>query len=347
VTLPEVGVTDRGGQRAAFACPPDERVLFAGLAAGLALPHECASGTCGTCRAKVVSGEWAALWPDAPGTKHLRGAADEILMCQSAARGPLELALRVALGAPPAIVPCWRDGVLRRIERLTADIATFAVDLPAPMPYEAGQFVLVEMPGIPGARAWSITSHHPARPVLDLLLRRAPAGAASALLFAPACDARRVRVFGPLGRAVFRPEEARPFVAIAGGSGIAGMLSILDRAAACGALAAHPKLFFGLRDPAAAYRLDALDRFAAQGLDATIAFSDAPAPAAMVAAHPGLRFATGLVHEVAVGALSATPRDPATLHFVAGPPPMVDATMRALVMGLRVKPTEIRYDRFG
>jgi toluene monooxygenase electron transfer component len=35
------------------------------------------------------------------------------------------------------------------------------------------------------------------------------------------------------------------------------------------------------------------------------------------------------------------------LHFVAGPPPMVDAAMRALVLGLKIPPTEIRYDRFG
>jgi hypothetical protein len=56
----------------------------------------------------------------------------------------------------------------------------------------------------------------------------------------------------------------------------------------------------------------------------TVAFSDAPADA-LATIYPGLRFAQGMVHAVAQEALAAAPRDPAMLHFVAGPPPMVDA----------------------
>ena len=32
-----------------------ENILFAGLKAGLDLPHECASGTCGTCQAQLLT----------------------------------------------------------------------------------------------------------------------------------------------------------------------------------------------------------------------------------------------------------------------------------------------------
>ena len=47
-------------------CTADETILFAGLRAGLALPYECASGGCGTCRARLVAGRAASRWPAAP-----------------------------------------------------------------------------------------------------------------------------------------------------------------------------------------------------------------------------------------------------------------------------------------
>ena len=37
-----------------FDAQPGERVLYAGLRAGIDLPYECATGTCGTCKAKLV-----------------------------------------------------------------------------------------------------------------------------------------------------------------------------------------------------------------------------------------------------------------------------------------------------
>ena len=36
---------------------PGQRLLEAALAAGLNLPHSCKSGHCGSCRARLVSGQ--------------------------------------------------------------------------------------------------------------------------------------------------------------------------------------------------------------------------------------------------------------------------------------------------
>ncbi len=43
----------------------------------------------------------------------------------------------------------------------------------------------------------------------------------------------------------------------------------------------------------------------------------------------------------------AVPADANPVFFVAGPPVMVNATMRMLVAECKVSPAEIRYDRFG
>ena len=45
----------------------DENILFAGLKAGLTLPHECASGTCGTCQGQLLTEDSLIdNWKDAP-----------------------------------------------------------------------------------------------------------------------------------------------------------------------------------------------------------------------------------------------------------------------------------------
>ena len=43
-------------QAYAFDCGPGEKILHAGLRSGIALPYECGSGTCGTCKAIVLEG---------------------------------------------------------------------------------------------------------------------------------------------------------------------------------------------------------------------------------------------------------------------------------------------------
>ena len=40
-----------------FEVQPDEVVLQAALRGGIALPHECKFGGCGTCRVKLIDGE--------------------------------------------------------------------------------------------------------------------------------------------------------------------------------------------------------------------------------------------------------------------------------------------------
>jgi len=39
-----------------FECGATDKLLYAGLTRGLTLPYECATGTCGTCRGRLVQG---------------------------------------------------------------------------------------------------------------------------------------------------------------------------------------------------------------------------------------------------------------------------------------------------
>ena len=76
-----------------FECEATERLLYAGLAQGLRLPYECATGTCGTCRGRVVQGSTLVEWDEAPGFARLKRAKGDVLMCQ--ARPTADCVLRV------------------------------------------------------------------------------------------------------------------------------------------------------------------------------------------------------------------------------------------------------------
>lgn len=347
-----VEVIDRKGEQAAFTVEPDQRVLHAGLMKGIGLPHECGTGTCGNCKATIVTGTVSNLWPQAPGAKVCRRSG-EVLLCQTAATSSLQVKLSSAFLAPYQPPCAIRRGRLTIKRMLTPDVGLFDVTLDEPIKYQPGQFVLLSLPGIEGPRAYSMISHEPDEARLSLLIRRGQDGKFTSHIFSGQCD-EDVEVFGPLGRATFTTGEQRPFIAIAGGSGIAGMLAIIRHALAGDHFAQHPShLFFGLRHPDASYLLDELSEFVETSsgqLQVTVAFSDVTSAEAMAARYPSLQFAFGLVHEIAgdhVRAAMKADGEQKPLFFVGGPPPMVDATMRTLITQCKISPTEIRYDRFG
>ena len=116
------------------------------------------------------------------------------------------------------------------------------------MSFQAGQFVVLEAAGIAGGRAYSMVNFENDVERLALVVKRKPGGRFGDWLFDNFSGEAEVEVFGPLGRAVFRPQEDRNFVCIAGGSGIAGMMSILECATQADYFRNHKgALFFGVR----------------------------------------------------------------------------------------------------
>ena len=82
-----------------FDCAASERILYAGLGQGLRLPYECATGTCGTCRGRVVQGSTLLEWDEAPGYAKLKREKGDVLMCQ--ARPTSDCILRVPANLSP------------------------------------------------------------------------------------------------------------------------------------------------------------------------------------------------------------------------------------------------------
>jgi toluene monooxygenase electron transfer component len=328
-----------------FEARPGEKVLHAGLRAGIDLPYECGTGTCGTCKAKLVGGRVRDGWPRAPGKKLIRNPAAEFLMCQCEAEEPLTLEVPSFVYAmePGACIPQSGTGTVCRARRLAQDVMGFSLELDAPRDFDAGQFVLLSAGGVNGARAYSMCNFERAARSLEFVVKRKPEGGFSQWLFETARDGARLELFGPLGKATFDPALEKNLLLIAGGSGIAGMMAILERAAAARYFERHRGwVFFGVRTMADAFFLEELSAYAPH-VEITVALSDEQIPE--TAAWPRLGFARGLVHEVAKRAMSGKYQN--VRAYVAGPPPAVDAAIRVLLLEAKLTTDNIRYDKFS
>jgi len=344
----KVVVTARNGTRD-FPCEPGEKILHAGLRSGVELPYECATGTCGTCKARLTSGRAESEWPEAPGRKYFKGEGD-LLTCQSVAHDDCALEVGPLKSREPnTSAPRVLGGVVRGLRPLTHDVTAFDVALDGRLDFAAGQFVLLTVPGISGARAYSMVNFDRGAERLSFVVKKKPGGAVSEWLFGGAMDGARLSVFGPLGHATFHPDVARHVLCVAGGSGIAGMMSILSRACREAHFAGWDgHVFFGVRTARDGFFLDELEafrrRFPAR-LAVTVALSDEDVPPALAAAYPAFAFARGFVHAVAGERMKGRYAD--VRAYVAGPPPMVDASLRLLLREARLSPTDIRYDKFS
>jgi toluene monooxygenase electron transfer component len=331
-----------------FEAQPGEKVLYAGLRAGIDLPYECATGTCGTCKAKLVSGRVSEAWAQAPGRRHVKPDAGEFLMCQCAAEGALTLEVSkfVYDMEPGACVPRGCAATLRGARSLTHDVMGFELELERPRDFDAGHFVLLAPEGLEGFRAYSMCNYARGGRRLDFVVKRKPGGGFSEWLFGADRNGERLQAFGPLGRATFEPSLGKNVLCIAGGSGIAGMMSILARAAADRYFERHKGwVFFGVRTMRDAFFLGELSAFAKGGLEITVALSEEDVPGKAAQDWPALRFERGLVHEVAKRRMAGSYQN--VRAYVAGPPPAVDAAIRVLLLEAKLTTDNIRYDKFS
>jgi CDP-4-dehydro-6-deoxyglucose reductase, E3 len=74
--------------------PPGENVLTAALAAGIPLPYSCRAGRCGSCKARLLSGQIDYPAGTPPGISAAEIATGDILLCQAHPRSDLSIEAR-------------------------------------------------------------------------------------------------------------------------------------------------------------------------------------------------------------------------------------------------------------
>ncbi|MDR3453363.1 MAG: 2Fe-2S iron-sulfur cluster-binding protein [Rhodoferax sp.] len=326
------------GSEVSYPAGEGDNLLRAGLRAGIGLPYECNAGGCGSCKFDLLSGEVEELWAQAPGLSAKDRARGRRLACQCRPLTDCEIKIRPAPAyltpTPPGLFEA--EFVGSRI--VTPDIREFRFRAPPPASFVPGQYALLELPGADQLRAYSMSNLPNAAGDWDFMVRKVPNGRVSTLLFDALRPGDRVRIDGPLGLAHWRDDTDRDVVCIAGGSGLAPIVSIANAAALQSSTRRPIWLFYGGRGPA---DLPSFDEclHAASRVRVQAAVSDPQ----LADAH-GWSGERGFVHELVARNLAGDLA--AHRYYLAGPPPMIETLVRMLMVEHRVPATQIHYDRF-
>jgi ferredoxin-NAD(P)+ reductase (naphthalene dioxygenase ferredoxin-specific) len=224
-----------------------ETILASLLEAGLPFPHNCQSGNCGSCKCELVEGDVLELPSSEYALSDEERSRNLVLACRTQVWGdcvirPLDADEEVV--HPSRVMRCR----VASTTDLTHDIKalTLVVEAGGPYNFSAGQHAKLKFgPGIP-ERSYSM-ANRPDEPELVFFVRQVPRGQASGYVFGQLHTGATVTVSGPLGNAYLREGHRGPLLAVAGGSGIAPIKSIVDTA-----LAVDPTreihLYLGVRD---------------------------------------------------------------------------------------------------
>ncbi len=215
-----------------FQAGEDETVLNAALRQGIPLRYGCRHGNCSSCKYLASIGE-IDLGNASPYALSEREREEGwALLCCSRALSELEIQVPEdpAQRLLPMIQPLDFSAILLANEPVSRDLRRLHLRLDHAIDFHPGQFLEVEAPSHPDAwRSYSIANAPGHGDEIELIIKRIPGGLFSGQLetFTPGAP---LRVRGPYGTSYLREGDA-PILLIAGGSGIAPMLSMLEAAA--------------------------------------------------------------------------------------------------------------------
>lgn len=319
-------------------CAENMPILSAALSHGYFLRYGCKHGGCGTCRVLVEDGD---IQDDGSSfaLAHAERSEGWALACSSR---PLSDCV-VDISAMSLTEEEFLAGdqvqtletVIEHITDLTPTIRGVTLRLVSPpvMRFTAGQFVNVEVPGTDSVRAFSMANAPSEETRIELIVRLFPGGQFSEYLTSGAGKGQTVRAFGPLGSLRVRLSY-RKIIMIAGGSGMAPILSMLSDLAQ--KKDRRPvTVFFGARTCDELYHLDRVQKLC----DLLAQAEFVPVVQDTKRAWDGER---GLVTDAVARRMSSLRGYDA---YLCGPPPMVESA-RELVLRLGVREANVYFDAF-
>ncbi len=245
-----IELTTRDGNQLRFDCADDQNLLEAAVNAHIVLPAQCGQGNCGTCYAEITHGDFT-LGKHNPSALSLEDKEKGgTLLCCTFPHSDLHISLpfdhdRILIGeiksrnAEIIAIETVGENTLRLELQLAADEDGNSV-----AEFEPGQFMELEVPERGIKRAYSLSNTGNWEGRLEFLIRLQPGGLFSTWLKEQAAIGQTLLVHGPKGAFGLYESGLKPRWFVAGGTGLAPMLSMLRRMAEF--QEPHPaRLYFG------------------------------------------------------------------------------------------------------
>ena len=312
-------------------CKDGEKVLDAAFRHRINLPMDCSDGVCGTCKCHAESGSYDL------GDEYIEDALSQdeadkgfVLTCQMVAKSDCVISVPVASAlAKSGHQKFAATLALAQPHQDAAVVLELEVEGDAPL-FLPGQYVNIDVPGSGQHRSYSFSSP-PGEKRVGFLIKKIPGGVMSTWL-EHATPGITLELTGPLGSFYLR-EVKRPLLFLAGGTGLAPFLSMLDVLAQRGSnQPVH--LIYGVTRENDLVLVEALEAFAAKLPN----FSFITVVAEDASAHPRKGWVTQhMPAEVLHGGNVDV--------YLCGPPPMVDA-VRKHFDDNGIVPNSFHYEKF-
>ncbi len=206
-----------------------ESILHSALEHSLNFPHNCRVGACGQCKCRLLQGKVKELTESAYILSAEELQQGYILACQSIPKTDIEIEVATEIQTVRTFSAEKVMGKIIQRERLTSDIVAIEIQLEKNMPFIAGQYAELSIPGIiDEARAYSFATVAEDSKA-TFYVREMPNGEMSNYLNTGDILNKSVLLNGPFGDFYLRPAES-PFICIAGGSGLAPIKALLEDA---------------------------------------------------------------------------------------------------------------------
>ncbi len=301
------------GRTARIDAEETDTIYIAALKSRIRIETDCREGACATCKGVCTQGDYYMDDYSDEALSDEEAARREVLTCQTHVTSDCVIEFPYESSLALKGEPETRPGRVSEIEHVSSAVIRLVVafdDDCGAMDFLPGQYVHLGVPGTDAKRSYSFAN--PPGGAMEFFIKLLERGVMSDYVSGRAAVGDEMPVTGPFGRFYLRP-PSRPVVMIAGGTGLAPMLSMLDNMVATGATDQPVHLLYGANTPDELFALDKLESYAGISL---------ATETAVVAPADGWDGNTG--HVTALlrpGIINGGDCD----FYLCGPPPMIEA----------------------
>lgn len=316
-------------------CAENETIADAAYQARINIPFDCRDGACGTCKSFCDAGDFTegdyvdeALSPD-------EAAEGYILACQTK---PLtDMVVQIASTSEMAKTGVSEfAGEVAALDRLSDSTFKLSVKLddPSALHFLAGQYINITVPGSSEHRSYSFSSDV-SDELATFLIKHTPGGLMSTYLDERAAVGDRLTMAGPVG-SFFLREPLDPILLLAGGTGLAPIMAILEKLSRDELLDVPVRLIYGATFDHDLVELERLDAFRDKlpDFDYTTVVADPES------SHERRGYVTDHMD------ISEHLHDGDADVYLCGPPPMVEA-VRKYLDGQETPPRNFYFEKFN
>jgi benzoate/toluate 1,2-dioxygenase reductase subunit len=203
--VPRVTVRFANQDQVTFDADPGLTILESGEQAAVPLAYDCRSGICHTCAGRSETGE-------------------DVLLCSL--RAERDMIIQLPYDRAQVLRPVFRRAKITALDRLCPGVWHLRCRLQFPLAFLPGQYVRLATPNGQEQRCFSM-ANAPGATAFEFYIRALPSGVISDYLGQRAKPGDILSLRGPSG-AFYLRERRSPKLFIAGGTGLAPILSMLS-----------------------------------------------------------------------------------------------------------------------